>query len=71
MVGISRLIEHQHWASDVFVGGIMGYLCGRQVVAHYNKMNQRSGSSFTSNAKIKPELALTQYGNQMGLILKW
>ena len=71
LVGISRLIEHQHWASDVFVGGIMGYLCGRQVVAHYNKMNQRSGSSFTSDAKIKPELALTQYGNQVGLILKW
>ena len=71
LVGISRLTEHQHWASDDFVGGIAGYLCGRQVVNHYNKMKERSGSSFTSKAKIKPELALTQYGNQIGLLLKW
>ncbi len=71
LVAISRLTEHQHWASDDFVGGIMGYLCGRQVVNHYNKMKERSGSPFTSKAKIKPELTMTQYGNQIGLILKW
>ena len=71
LVAISRLTEHQHWASDDFVGGILGYLCGRQVVNHYNKMNERGKNPFTSKAKIKPELALTQYGNQIGLILKW
>jgi len=31
LVGISRLTEHEHWASDVFVGGIMGYLCGNKL----------------------------------------
>ena len=71
LVGVSRLFEHQHWASDVFVGGIAGYLCGRQVVAHYKKMKERSDGGLISKAKIKPELALTQYGNQIGLLLKW
>ncbi len=71
LVGISRLIEHEHWASDVFVGGIAGYLCGKQVVAHFNKMNGGSGGYFTSKTKVRPELVLTQYGNQIGFILKW
>jgi membrane-associated phospholipid phosphatase len=71
MIGVSRLIEHQHWASDVFVGGIAGYLCGKQVVAHFNKMNERSDNFYTSKSKVKPELALTQYGNQIGLAIKW
>ena len=71
LVGISRLIEHQHWASDVFVGGIMGYLCGKQVVAHYNKMKARGDSFSASITKIKPELVFTQDGNQIGFILNW
>jgi hypothetical protein len=71
LVGISRLVEHQHWASDVFVGGIAGYLCGRQVVAHYNKVNRSTGDYFTSKTKVKPELILTQYANQVGFVIKW
>lgn len=53
IVAITRLIEHEHWASDVFVGGIIGYLCGRQVVAHEKKLfpdyktpGRKSSSSF-------------------------
>lgn len=38
MVGVTRLTEHEHWASDVFVGGLIGYLCGREVVSHFNKL---------------------------------
>lgn len=38
IVAVTRMIEHEHWASDVFVGGIIGYLCGRQVVAHEKKL---------------------------------
>jgi hypothetical protein len=36
-VAVTRMIEHTHWASDVFVGGVIGYLCGKQVVHHYHK----------------------------------
>jgi membrane-associated phospholipid phosphatase len=39
LVGLSRLTEHAHWMSDVFVGTALGYLCGRQVVKNYQKLN--------------------------------
>lgn len=35
LVGLSRLTEHAHWMSDVFVGAALGYLCGNQVVNNY------------------------------------
>lgn len=31
LVGISRMTEHTHWASDVLLGGAIGYACARQV----------------------------------------
>jgi len=71
LVGISRLTEHEHWASDVFVGGLIGYLCGKQVVIHYNKTHQNPENSLSSKPKNKSELTVIQYGNQIGLSLKW
>lgn len=71
LVGISRLTEHEHWASDVFVGGIMGYLCGRQVVNHYNKTHQNPVNSYSSKAGNKAELTFIQNGNQIGFSLIW
>ena len=38
LVGVSRIIEHQHWASDVFLGGVIGYLCGKQVVNNEKRL---------------------------------
>jgi membrane-associated phospholipid phosphatase len=37
LVGITRMIEHTHWASDVFAGACIGYLCADQVVAQYDE----------------------------------
>lgn len=71
LVGISRLTEHQHWASDVFAGAVIGYLCGRQVVSHYNKTHQNSLEHTTGKSRNKSEIALFQYGNQIGLSLLW
>ena len=31
VVGLTRMTEHEHWASDVFVGACLGYLCAKQV----------------------------------------
>jgi membrane-associated phospholipid phosphatase len=71
LVGISRLTEHEHWASDVFVGGIMGYLCGKQVVNHYNKTHQYPVNPLLSKSKNKTELTFIQYSNKVGILLKW
>ncbi len=71
LVGVSRLTEHKHWASDVFVGGLIGYACGRQVVAHYNKTHQNPSNSLPSKSKNKTEITFFQYNDQVGLSLKW
>ncbi|MEP6465386.1 MAG: phosphatase PAP2 family protein [Parafilimonas sp.] len=36
LVGISRITENKHWATDVIVGATLGYLCGGQVVHNYH-----------------------------------
>lgn len=37
LIGISRLTENKHWASDVLVGAALGYLNGRLVVNNYHR----------------------------------
>jgi len=71
LVGISRLTEHEHWGSDVFVGALLGYLSGKQVVKHYNKTHQNTLSSFQSEQKKRREITFTQYGNQLGISIIW
>jgi membrane-associated phospholipid phosphatase len=71
LVGISRLTEHEHWASDIFVGALLGYLCGKQVVANFNKTHQNAYTSMLSKSKNKTELTFIQNGNQIGLSLTW
>ena len=70
LVGLSRLTEHQHWSSDVFVSSIIGYACGKQVVNHFKKM-QASGHSTSLNRKTKATYSLIQNGNQIGIAMKW
>jgi len=71
LVGISRLTEHEHWGSDVFVGALLGYLSGKQVVKHYNKTHQNTLSSFQFEQKNRREITFTQYGNQLGVSIIW
>ncbi len=71
LVGISRLTEHEHWASDVFVGALLGYLSGKQVVQHYNKTHQNSLPYNQSTKNNKTEIAFIQYGNQIGFSVIW
>ena len=37
LVGISRITENKHWATDVFAGAALGYLTGRQVSLNYHR----------------------------------
>lgn len=36
LVGISRMTENKHWASDVLVGAVLGYAVGRFVLRKHN-----------------------------------
>ncbi|REK49704.1 MAG: phosphatase PAP2 family protein [Bacteroidetes bacterium] len=38
VVAVSRMVEHEHWASDLIPGALIGYACGRQVVKNYKRI---------------------------------
>ncbi len=59
-VAVTRMIEHTHWASDIFVGGVIGYLCGKQVVHHYHEQYEPKG--------IQTNISLGVVGNNPGLV---
>lgn len=69
LIGLSRLTENQHWATDVLAGAMLGYLSGRQVVNnfhHFSKLKRgRVANAFSVNL---------QYVNRQflpGLIFKF
>jgi membrane-associated phospholipid phosphatase len=37
LIGLSRITENKHWATDVVAGAALGYLSGRQVVNNYHR----------------------------------
>jgi membrane-associated phospholipid phosphatase len=37
LVGVSRVTENKHWATDVLVGAALGWLSGRQVVNNFHR----------------------------------
>jgi membrane-associated phospholipid phosphatase len=40
LVGLSRITENKHWATDVLVGAALGYLTGKQVVNNYHRYSK-------------------------------
>lgn len=37
LIGVSRITENKHWATDVLAGAVLGYLSGRQIVNNYHR----------------------------------
>ncbi len=49
LVGISRITENAHWATDVLAGAALGYVTGRQVSYNYHRYARlRSGKAKTA-----------------------
>jgi len=65
LVGISRMIEHTHWASDVFLGGVIGYICG-QAVLNFYKPHEMKFNKKTVSFSVKPVLSTNNYGADIG-----
>ncbi len=40
LIGLSRITENKHWATDVLVGAALGYLSGKQVVNNYHRYSK-------------------------------
>jgi hypothetical protein len=60
LIGLSRITENKHWASDVLIGGILGHLIGRQVVNNYHRY-----------AKLKLEGAAAKKKNTLSFAPKY
>ena len=41
LVGLTRIIENRHWASDVIAGAGLGYFCGTVVMNNFKKLAQK------------------------------
>ncbi len=39
-IGLSRIVQNQHWISDVMVGAALGFLSGRQVANNYHRYSK-------------------------------
>ena len=37
LISLSRITENKHWTTDIFVGAVLGYLSGRQIVNNYHR----------------------------------
>jgi membrane-associated phospholipid phosphatase len=57
IIGLSRITENKHWASDVLIGGILGHLIGRQVVNNYHRFAKLRSQQ--AEAKKKNTLSFT------------
>lgn len=40
LIGLSRLTENKHWPTDVLVGAMLGYVCGKQVVNNFHRYSK-------------------------------
>ena len=71
IVGITRIGESTHWASDVFVGAVLGYLSATQIV--HNNPSQYTRDHRVKNkflSKVKTSFTLGMYETSPALIFK-
>jgi hypothetical protein len=56
LVGLSRITENKHWATDVVLGATLGYLCGRQVVNNYHRYAKIKSPKKKNNRSVSLDL---------------
>lgn len=76
IIGLSRITENKHWASDVLIGGILGHLIGRQVVNNYHRYaklkSQAAASGKNKNRNTLSFAPQFQFGRWLpGIVYKF
>jgi membrane-associated phospholipid phosphatase len=49
LIGLSRMTENKHWATDVFAGAAIGFLAGKNVVNNYHRYAKLKASGLRKN----------------------
>jgi hypothetical protein len=57
LISASRLSARRHWASDIFVGGSLGFLVGRYVYKHHHDPNL-PGSPVDRTSRLMPDFVV-------------
>ncbi|MBS1741702.1 MAG: phosphatase PAP2 family protein [Bacteroidetes bacterium] len=71
LMGVSRITENKHWASDVLVGAALGYITGKQVAFNYHRLAKIKNQQKAAKRSISFGFHLTDWGAiQPGLTWK-
>ncbi len=49
LIGLSRITENKHWATDVLTGAVIGYMAGKNVVNNYHRYAKLKGQRQNKN----------------------
>jgi len=60
LTGLARIYDNKHWASDVFLGGAIGYFTSKALLAFHKDKGTEPKLSFT------PQVGKDMYGLQVG-----
>ena len=72
VVGLTRMTEHTHWASDVFAGSALGFICARQVVSYHRlSCNNTRPSASNGGMQIDWYLGSLQDSPSMNIVINF
>lgn len=70
LIGLSRITENVHWATDILVGAAIGYLAGQNIVNNYHRYSKIKASAKKQNT-ISFNLQYANGDLQPGLLFKF
>jgi len=70
LIGLSRITENKHWATDVLTGAVIGYMAGKNIVNNYHRYAKLKASQQNKNTV---SFSLQYFNKQFvpGLIYKF
>jgi membrane-associated phospholipid phosphatase len=71
LVAFSRLIEHEHWASDLIFGALAGYACGRQVLRREQEVFGEEKAQGRRRVEVEYGLAPIPTGGGLQVLLRF
>ena len=72
LVGISRITENKHWASDVLVGAALGYVTGKRVSFNYHRLARIKNQQKNKNRSLSFTFLSSDWGKMLpGLVYRF